>query len=63
MLTIHNNYTSVANTVSLNEETVLDVLDTFDITFEVENTLDLNSLISDFGVSLSDFDPSLFHAE
>jgi|TARA_R110000823_G_scaffold205725_4_gene336583 hypothetical protein len=62
-VTIQNNYTAAANSVYLNDESVLSVMDMFDITFDVEETLDLDSLLSDLGVSLSDFDPSVLHAE
>jgi hypothetical protein len=62
-VTIHNNYTQVSNIVSLNEESILDVLDMFDISFEAQNTLDLNSILSDLGISLSDFDPTILDAE
>tara|TARA_R110000803_G_scaffold199958_1_gene264161 strand:- start:4 stop:114 length:111 start_codon:yes stop_codon:yes gene_type:complete len=35
----------------------------FDISFEAQNTLDLNSILSDLGISLSDFDPTILDAE
>ena len=63
IVTIHNNYTAVANSVSLNEESIFDVLDLFDITFEVENQPDLDSIIADLGVSLTDFDPTILDTE
>jgi hypothetical protein len=62
-VTIQNNYTAAANSVYLNDESVLNVMDMIDVTFDVEETLDLDSLLSDLGMSLSDFDPSVFHAE
>ena len=62
-VTIQNNYTAAANSVYLNDESVLNVMDMIDVTFDVEETLDLDSLLSDLGVSLSDFDPSVLHAE
>jgi hypothetical protein len=50
--------------VSLNENVTMDVIDLFDLSFEgVENLLDLDSILSDLGVSLTDFDPSIFDAE
>jgi hypothetical protein len=49
--------------VSLNEESIFDVLDLFDITFDVENQPDLDSILADLGVSLTDFDPTVFDAE
>jgi hypothetical protein len=62
-VTIHNNYTQMSNVVSLNEESILDVLDLFDISFEAENTIDLNSILSDLGVTLADFDSAILDAE
>ena len=63
IVTIQNNYTAEANSVSLNEESIFDVLDLFDITFDVENTPDLDSILADLGVSLTDFDPTVLDAE
>lgn len=63
MVTIQNNYTSAANTVSLNEESIFDVLDLFDINFDVDNLPDLDSILTDLGVGLTDFDPSVLDAE
>jgi len=62
-VTVHNNYTHVSNLVSLNEESILDVLDLFDISFEAQNTLDLNSILSDLGITLSDFDSTILDTE
>lgn len=62
-VTIHNNYTQVSNVVSLNEDSILDVLDLFDISFEAENTLDLNSILSDLGITLADFDAAILDTE
>jgi hypothetical protein len=61
--TIQNNYTAASNSVSLNEESIFDVLDLFDITFDVENQPDLDSILADLGVSLTDFDPTVLDAE
>tara|TARA_B100000497_G_scaffold37874_1_gene44487 strand:+ start:2044 stop:2193 length:150 start_codon:yes stop_codon:yes gene_type:complete len=49
--------------VSLNEDSIFDVLDLFDINFDVENQPDLDSILADLGVSLSDFDSSVFDTE
>ena len=62
-VTVQNNHTDVSNTVSLNEESIFNVIDLFDITFDVNDSLDLDSLFSDLGVSLSDFNPSIFDTE
>jgi len=63
VVTIHNNYTAAANSVSLNEESIFNVMDLFDITFDVENQPDLDSILADLGVSLTDFDPTILDAE
>jgi hypothetical protein len=62
-VTIQNNYTATANSVSLNEDSIFNVLDLFDINFDVENLPDIESILSDLGMGLTDFDPSVFHAE
>ena len=63
MVTVHNNYSSVSNTISLSEESILSVIDTFDVTFDIENAVDLDSILTDFGVSLADFDTGLLDTE
>jgi len=63
VVTIQNNYTAASNSVSLNEESIFDVLDLFDITFDVEDQPDLDSILADLGVSLTDFDPTVLDAE
>jgi hypothetical protein len=63
IVTIQNNYTAAANSVSLSENSIFDVLDLFDITFDVENQPDLDSILADLGVSLTDFDPTILDAE
>lgn len=63
LVTIQNNHTAVANSVSLNEDSIFDVLDLFNINFDVENQPDLDSILSDLGMSLSDFDSSVLDAE
>jgi hypothetical protein len=60
---IHNNYTHTSNVISLNDESMLSVLDLFDISIDIDNVPDLDSILSDLGVSLSDFDSSVFNAE
>lgn len=63
LVTIQNNHTVVANSVSLNENSIFDVLDLFDINFDVENQPDLDSILADLGMSLADFDSSILDAE
>ena len=63
MVTIQNNYTAALNSVSLGSQSVFNVMDLFDISFDVENDLDLDSLLADLGVRLSDFDALVLDAE
>ena len=42
---------------------MFDVLDLFDINFDVDNLPDLESILTDLGVGLSDFDSSILDAE
>lgn len=60
---IQNNVTQMANTVTLDEQSVFNVLDIFDIHFDVEELPDLQTLLSDLGVGGPDFDPSIFDTE
>ena len=62
-VTIQNNYTATANSVSLNEESIFNVLDLFDINFDVDEIPDLDSILADLGVSLADFDSAILDAE
>jgi len=62
-VTVQNNYTATANSVSLNEDSIFNVLDLFDINFDVDEIPDLDSILADLGVSLTDFDPSILDAE
>ncbi len=59
-MTIQNNHTEQSNSVSLNETAILDVLD---LTFDIDTTMDLTSILADLGMSLSDFDTRLFDTE
>jgi hypothetical protein len=59
-VTIQNNYTEAANSVSLNEESIFNVMD---LNFDVEHDLDLESILTDLGVSLADFDSVILDAE
>jgi hypothetical protein len=63
IVSIQNNYTAVANSVSLNEESIFTVMDLFDLNFDVETQPDLESILTDLGVSLTDFDSGVFDAE
>jgi len=63
VVTIQNNYTATSNSVSLESNAIFNIMDMFDMSFDVENTLDLDSLLADLGVSLSDFDSLVLDAE
>ena len=49
-----------SNALNVNSTFALEALDVF---FEVDNIIDLDSLLSDFGVSVSDFDTLVFNTE
>ena len=59
-ITVFNDYEATSNTVCLTNELVLDALD---LIFSVEHEEDLSSVLGDFGMSMSDFDPSVFDTE
>ena len=59
-ITVFNDYEATSNTVCLANELVLDALD---LIFNVEHEEDLSSVLGDFGMSMSDFDPSVFDTE
>ena len=46
-----------------NEDDIFNIIDMFDINFNVNDTEDLNSILSDLRMSLSDFDPSILNTE
>lgn len=60
---IQNNNTMTSNVVEIREESVLDVLDLFDFNFEVDDLPDVESILADLGMSLSDFDSTVFDTE
>jgi hypothetical protein len=47
----------------LNEGSIFQVLDLFDINFDVDEVPDLESILADLGVSPTDFDPSVLDTE
>jgi len=49
-----------SNALNVESTFALDVLDVF---FDVQNLIDLDSLLSDFGMSVSDLDPLVLDAE
>lgn len=62
-VTVQNNYTATSNTVSLESDAIFNIMDIFDMSFDVENTVDLDSLLADLGMSLSDLDSLILDAE
>jgi hypothetical protein len=62
-LQVTNNFTALtSNLIHMDEAQTFNVLDIFDVSFEADNERDLDSLLSDFGVSLADFDATIFDA-
>jgi len=58
---VHNMSSQTSNTLNVyNNEIALEALDVF---FEVQNIVDLDSLLTDLGVSMSDFDALILDAE
>ena len=63
IVTVQNNYTAQSNTVSLGSEAIFNIMDIFDMSFDVEDAVDLESLLADLGVGLADFDSLILDAE
>jgi len=59
-ITVFNDYESTSNTVCVNNEFMFDALD---ILLAVEHEDDLTSILDDFGMRVTDFDPSILNAE
>jgi hypothetical protein len=59
-LTVHNNIQQTSNVLLVSDAVSLDILDIF---FDVDTPLDLDSLLSDFGISMSDLDSSILDTE
>lgn len=62
-VTIQNNYTAAEDIVQLNDASIFNVLDVFDITFDVDTIPSLDSILSDLGMRLTDLDASIFDTE
>ena len=62
-VTISNICTHASNVVSLNEDSIFNVFDRFNISFEAQYILELNSILSDLGITLADFDTAILDAE
>ncbi len=59
-ITIHNMFESTSNVIDLQDQYIFNALDIF---FDMETETDMSSLLSDFGVSVSDFDPLVLNTE
>jgi len=59
-ITVFNDFEATSNTVSVENEFILDALD---LIFSLNHEDDLSSILNDFGMSMSDFDPSIFNTE
>lgn len=59
-LIVHNMSNETSNTLNVESTFALDILDVF---FDVQNLVDLDSLLSDFGMSVSDLDPIVLDTE
>ena len=62
-LTVENNYNATSNVISMNDDMIFNVMDIFDISFDVEDVVDLDALLSDIGSSLADIDPLVLDTE
>ena len=62
-LTVENNYNATSNVISMNDDMIFKVMDIFDISFDVEDVVDLDALLSDIGSSLADIDPLVLDTE
>jgi len=62
-ITIQNNYTASSNVVSLENDAIFNVMDIFDMSFDIDNMIDLESLFNDLGMSHTDFEPLIFDTE
>jgi len=62
-LTVENNYNATSNVLSMNDDMIFNVMDIFDISFDVEDVVDLDALLSDIGSSLADIDPLVLYTE
>lgn len=59
-LVVHNLGNETSNTLTMETDFALEMLDLY---FDVQNLLDLDSLLTDFGVSMSDLDPLVLDTE
>jgi hypothetical protein len=59
-LTVTNNYTANTSTTNLNTESVFNVFDIFELNVDLDDTLDLDRLFADIGLTLDDLDSNVF---
>ena len=58
-LEVTNQYTLRSNALTLNNQQIFNVFDSFDIQIPADNDLDLDSLLADIGVNIGDLDALL----
>ena len=58
-LEVTNQYTLRSNALTLNNQQIFNVFDSFDIQIPADNDLDLDSLLADIGVNIADLDALL----
>lgn len=63
LVRIEDNFNDTAHSRELSPSSIFRLMDTLDLTFDMENSLDVERLLVDLGLSLSDFDPPVFHTE
>lgn len=59
-INVENLFENTSNTLDVPNNHVFDVMD---LIFDVETELDLESLLTDFGISVTDFDTSILNTE
>lgn len=55
VLTVTNNYTANVTSMNLSQENVFNVFDVFELNVDLEDTIDLDRLFADLGVSALDW--------
>lgn len=59
-INVENLFENTSNTLDISNDHVFNVMD---LIFDVETEIDLDSLLSDFGVSMTDLDASILNTE
>jgi hypothetical protein len=59
-LSVTNNYTANTSTANLNTENIFNVFDIFELNVDLDDTLDLDRLFADIGLTLDDVDSNVF---